>query len=439
MPQATIATAPETRREPVAGNDAIWLQDSPSNLMVINAVFTTDRIEIDAVRRAFQTRVLEGEAGRRYFRLTQRVVWTNGRPYWEVDPRFDIARQIIPAPDTDLSTTAKLQDYVGQAASHPLPDDRPRWQMQHIREYGGDGSAFLVRVHHSMGDGVALVSVIFSLMEEARLAAEDSAEMSRQMQVARGGAAATALRIGLAAPVVLIRDLCWRADRHPLHGPPLSGEKHVAWTEPFQLAHVKAVKNHLSSTVNDVLMTCVSGGLARYLQRLGGTVPDVIKVSMPVNIRRPSAPLTLDNKFAAVPLKLPVGVRPPMDRLRLVKRAMDALKRSVEPIVVYVIQKFLLILLPQMVSRVLIDFLANKCTCVVTNVPGPQHELMLEGRRVRSFLFWVPQRARIGIGISVLSFSGRVQIGVIADARILPDPGLLIRDFETEFRVLQAL
>jgi diacylglycerol O-acyltransferase len=436
---ATLTNPAGTKREPVAGNDAIWLQDSPSNLMVINAVIITDRIEIDAVRRAFQTKVLEGDAGQRYRRMTQRVVWVNGRPYWEVDPQFDIARQVVPAPEADLSTTERLQNYVGRAASRPLPDDRPRWQMQHIPEFEQDASAFVVRVHHSIGDGVALISVIFALMEEAQAAAQDSAEMSRQMRGSRGGAAATALRIALAAPVVLVRDLCWWADRHPLHGPPLSGEKQVAWTEPFDLAHIKAVKNHLGSTVNDVLMSCVSGGLARYLQRIGGEVPDTIKVSMPVNIRRPDAPLTLDNKFAAVPLKLPAGIHPTVERLKLVKQAMDALKRSVEPIVVYVIQKFLLILLPQLVSRTLIDFLANKCTCVVTNVPGPQHALMLEGKRVRSFLFWVPQRARIGIGISVLSFSGRVQIGVIADARLLPDPALLVRDFVEEFRALRNL
>jgi hypothetical protein len=91
------------------------------------------------------------------------------------------------------------------------------------------------------------------------------------------------------------------------------------------------------------------------------------------------------------------------------------------------------------VSRGLIDFLANKCTAVVTNVPGPQRDLRLAGSRLRSLIFWVPQRADIGVGISILSFSGKVQIGVLADTRLLPEPAELIRAFEEEFAALQKL
>jgi hypothetical protein len=91
------------------------------------------------------------------------------------------------------------------------------------------------------------------------------------------------------------------------------------------------------------------------------------------------------------------------------------------------------------VSRGLIDFLANKCTAVVTNVPGPQRGLSLAGRRVRTLMFWVPQRADIGVGISILSFAGKVQIGVICDAEIVPDPVELVRAFEEELAALQAL
>jgi len=91
------------------------------------------------------------------------------------------------------------------------------------------------------------------------------------------------------------------------------------------------------------------------------------------------------------------------------------------------------------VSRGLIDFLANKCTAVVTNVIGPSRDIALEGRRVRSILFWVPQRAKIGVGISILSFAGKVQLGVITDDALVPDPADLIRAFEEEFEALRNL
>ena len=160
---------------------------------------------------------------------------------------------------------------------------------------------------------------------------------------------------------------------------------------------------------------------------------------MPVNIRPPNEPLSMGNRFAAVPLVLPAGITEVRERVAAVKQRMDALKRSVEPIVVYGLQSALLMVLPQAASKVLIDFLANKCTAVVTNVPGPQRGLVVAGRRVRSMMFWVPQRADIGLGISILSFAGKVQVGVLADAVLVPDVQELARAFEAEFEALRMV
>jgi hypothetical protein len=118
---------------------------------------------------------------------------------------------------------------------------------------------------------------------------------------------------------------------------------------------------------------------------------------------------------------------------------MDQVKCSMVPLVIYNLQRALVTFLPQPASRALIDFLANKCTAVVSNIKGPVRDLTLEGRRVRSMLFWVPQRARIGIGISILSFSGKVQVGVMADEALVPDPEALVAAFEAEFDALRGV
>ncbi|MBK9066292.1 MAG: DUF1298 domain-containing protein [Gemmatimonadetes bacterium] len=428
-------------REPVAGNDAIWLQDSATNLMVINAVITTDRLDLATLREAFRVRVIEAEGGRRYDRFHQRVRREGARPYWEDDPDFDIARQIIPAREAGLETRAALQRFVGEEAGRPLPADRPLWQIQLVEQFEGDGSALVVRVHHCIGDGMALVAVIFALMEE--MTAEHPAAPARggirPSAGAPGRGLLKALLIPLAAPGILIKRLLWWPDRHALHGPAVSGKKVVAWTAPLDLAVVKAAKNRLGATVNDVLMASVSGAVSRYLARHAGQSITQFRISMPVNVRRPDAPLRLENRFAAVPLTLPAGISDLGTRVTAVKARMDELKRSVAPIVVYGIQVTLLTVLPHGVSRWLIDFLANKCTAVVTNMPGPQRLVTLAGRQVRGMMFWVPQRADIGVGISVLSFAGKVQVGVIADARLLPDAGLLVEAFEEEFAALRAL
>jgi WS/DGAT/MGAT family acyltransferase len=248
-----------------------------------------------------------------------------------------------------------------------------------------------------------------------------------------------ALAMPFAAPGILLKRLLWVPDRHALHGPKVSGRKQVAWTAPLDLTVVKRAKDALDATVNDVLMAMVSGALSAYLERRTGHVIRRLRISMPVNVRPANEPLTLENRFAAVPIELPAGIPRVEQRIRAVKATMDDLKRSVVPIVVYGIQRALLSVLPQGVSRGLIDFLANKCTAVVTNVPGPQRGISLAGRRVRSMMFWVPQRADIGLGISILSFAGKVQVGVFADAALVPDVQELARAFEAEFDALRMV
>lgn len=424
-------------RERVTGNDAIWLQDSPQNLMVINAVLTLDRIGLEPFRALFRTRVLEGDAGRRFARLRRRVTSEYGAPHWEDDPAFDVTRHIVEAP-APLATKEQLEAYVAATANQPLPGDRPPWQIQHVHQFGADASALIARIHHVVGDGHALVSLLLALMDAD--AAPDAAAAAPPAR--RGDRSPGRIRSMVEAPLVgpflLARRMAERADRSALHGPPLRGAKRVAWSEPIALEDVKVVTRRLGATVNDVLLACVAGGVRRYLAAGSSAAVDAVRVSMPVSVRAPSEPPALNNRFATVLLELPVGMANAVERVRETKRRLDALKRSVEPVVMYGAASVLLRVLPRAMSRGIIDYLANKCTCVVTNVPGPREPLRIAGSTLRTLMFWVPQRARIGLGISILSFSGRVHIGALGDAEVMPDPAQFIRACEAELGELRA-
>ena len=415
-------------RVPVAGADGVWLQDSPRNRMIINSVVTMDRISLDEIRRLWQERVVEADGGERYPRFTRKVVKVGGRFHWEEESQYDIARHIVPAP-ANVRTVEELQDYVSSLAETPLPDDRPLWQIQHIEDFEDGSSSFITRIHHCMGDGLALVPVLFSVMDATQTNMSlpgDKVGKRKQSKLA------LAAKLPIFGPWVLAQKMAWRADRSQVHGPELSGTKRVAWTRKFPLEQVKAVKNRFEATVNDVLMAAVAGAFQRYLEKAEGVVPERIRASMPVSVRAAGERPQMNNRFAAVLLELPAGMKDVRARVAETKRRMDALKRSVEPLVTYGLASLLLRTMPQGMSSRLIDFLANKCTCVVTNVPGPQEDLYIGGRRLRSMIFWVPQRAKIGIGISIFSFAGNVQVGVIADTSLLPDSREFVRAFEEE-------
>jgi len=416
-------------REPVAPNDAVWLQDSATNRMVIHGIYTTDHIDLESARTIFLDRVINADGGARYPRFRRRVVHSRGRWYWEDDPDFEISRHMVPSPLTGKVTVARLQDYIATIAHEALPDDRPRWRIEYIEDFEDGESAFLVRIHHAMADGIAFVPVIFSLMDEMAPVAPPP----KRPALPLGARALNAVLSGLSVPVVLLDRAIWRRDRHALHGRVVGGHKRVAWTRMLPLEDVKRFKNRFEATVNDVLMALVSGAIARYLETAGDERVDHIHVSMPVNMRLPGAPMKMENRFAAVPLTVPLHPRRLPDRIAAVKARMDSLKSGHESFAIFSAVNIMLTTLPHGVSRRLIDFFANKCTTVITNLAGPQVPLALGGRRLRTLMFWVPQRADIGIGISILTFAGNVQVGVIADTSILADPGVLVQAIEAEF------
>ncbi len=91
---------------------------------------------------------------------------------------------------------------------------------------------------------------------------------------------------------------------------------------------------------------------------------------------------------------------------------------------------------PKLVQDKLFDLLLSRATAVMTNVPGPQVPLYLAGSRIEQMMFWVPQSGDIGMGVSILSFNGQVQFGLITDAALVPDPEAVIARFKPEFEEL---
>ncbi len=429
------APQPKNHRRPVEGADGIWLQDSPENLMVINSVLSLDRMDLEEFRQLFEERVVGAGEGRRYPRFKRRIVSERGRPHWEDDPSFNISRHIMAAPEW-IGTEADLQEYVSSLAHLPLPEDRSLWQIQVVAEFQDGTTALIVRIHHCMGDGLALIPVLFSLMDDS--AAEKGFPGDRVAKKPQSRWALAA-KLPVMGPLVLAQKLLLKRDSSPVHGPDLGGVKRVSWTRKFDLDQVKAIKDYFQATINDVLMACVGGAFQRYLGEVHDQVIPRVRASMPVSVRAKGDPPAMNNRFAAVLLELPVGVADIRERVAATKLRMDAMKRSVEPLVTYGLGRVLLKTMPHGLSRRLIDFLANKCTAVVTNVPGPQEPLFINGHRVRSMVFWVPQRAKIGIGISIFSFAGFVQVGVIADTRLIPEPGEFARAFEEELDQMKLL
>ncbi len=440
---------PTPHREPFALADAAWLHmDDPSNLMQITGVFILDRrLEVDALKEVFRTGLLG------YPRFRMRAVDTGlGLPHWELDPDFELdshlsCSQIEPG-------TEALQKRVGVLMALPLDRRRPLWHWHLLQR--PEGSVLVSRLHHAIGDGIALMRVLLQMTHALPGEAEQAfpPRLPVAAPPAKGQKAPLSLRLlhegrAIALQPGKLLDLAGASLGvagelgHLLVLPadpvtPLKGRlgvpKLAAWSEPIPLATIKRVKVAVQGTVNDVLMAALAGALAGYLRRRGAPLPADIRAVVPVDLRRRSDP-ELGNRFGLVFLALPLVVGDPLERLAELKRRMDRLKRSPEAVVAFGMLTAMGGVPASVESRV-IDLFGSKATAVVTNVPGPSQVRCLAGAPIREMVFWVPQAGRLGLGLSILSYAGQVTLGVASDAGLIPDPEILAEEFNTAFAEL---
>jgi len=247
-----------------------------------------------------------------------------------------------------------------------------------------------------------------------------------------------ALTTGVASTAAFTRLVLRLPDPSTILKGPLGVPKRVAWSEPIAIDDVKEVGRALNATLNDVLLSAMTGGLRRYLGHRGERANGVtFRAAMPVNLRSLDDMADLGNQFGLIFLSLPVGIEDPVERLRALHENAKALKRSAEPVVVFAILK-LLGMSPLALQKMAVTIFGSKATAVMTNVPGPREVLHLAGKPIREIFFWVPQSGHLGLGISIFSYAGHVRMGLASDAGLVPDPEVIVQGFHEEFEELQT-
>jgi WS/DGAT/MGAT family acyltransferase len=459
-----------TAAERMSRVDTAWLRmDNEVNLMMIVGVWlVTPAITLTALRERIADKLLK------YERFRQKAVADAMGAHWIADEAFDIDHHVVPAklPKTKGQTERQaLQALCGDLATRRLDADRPLWQFHFIAHYEG-GSAMIARIHHCIGDGIALTSVMMSITDggsdppkrrkkapteephEADWLADAVLKPLTDITVKAiamyGGGVAKTLEM-LSHPqdqmpggtemartgVQVLKDayaLAAMSDDSPtlLKGKPI-GRKVVAWCEPIPLEAVKAVGKGLNCSVNDVLLACAAGAIGQYLAARGDDPKGKeIRAMVPVNLRPLDQAWKLGNRFGLAPLVLPIGIANPIERVYAVHARMAELKGSYQPLLAFAILSMTGLFIKPVQDAVL-GLFAKKTTAVMTNVPGPAVPLKLCGSTLRQNMFWVPASGEVGMGLSILSYGGGVQFGLITDEKLCPDPDEIINRFAPEF------
>jgi WS/DGAT/MGAT family acyltransferase len=452
--------------------DAAWLHmDRPTNLTIVNLVWCFDTpVDWERVKEICRERLIE-----HFPRFSQRVAeprvpWRSVA--WEDDPRFDLEHHFhhlaLPAPGDQ----AALHELVADLMATPLDHDKPLWDMYLVEGYG-PGCAIVFRVHHCIADGIALTRVMVALSDDAPDGAVAPTPLTHRhrhraavMHAATAPIAARASRVRHAA-VALVHAILHVAThprqlRHLLQAAKdaaraltkvllagsdsdtvLRGELGVAQraasTRPLRLADITRTGHATGTTVNDVVLSALTGALRSYLLERHSTVAE-IRAIVPFNLRPLSEPIPreLGNKFGLALLTLPLGFHDPRERLAEVHRRMAELKESPEGAVSYGVLS-VLGMMPLGIERIIIDLYSAKASAVVTDVPGPPHAVYLGGAPVRGMLAWAPRAGSMSMSVTIFSYNGEITVSLAVDAGLIPDPERIVAGVEDELAELQGL
>ena len=474
-----MSASPTVTTERMSRVDTAWLRmDTEANLMMIVGVWLVEpTLSLADLRERVEGSLLK------YDRFRQKVVEDTMGASWVEDGSFDLSDHVV-AEDLPVapgqSPVEALKARVGELAATRLDPSRPLWELRLVEDLETGRSAIITRIHHCIGDGISLISVMLSITDGGKPPPErkkrdtegDDADaefdwfadvllkpvteltikaiglygdgvaksvelMANPVQPLAGGmdvARAGYQLISDAAAMALMPD----DSPTRLKGKATPGKK-VAWGEPLPLEEVKAVGQAFGASINDILLTCVAGAIGEHLRAHGeDPTGKEIRAMVPVNLRPLDQAWKLGNRFGLVPLVLPVGVDNPIDRLGAVRARMNELKGGYQPVMAFALLAVAGLLIKPM-QAALLNLFAKKATAVMTNVPGPREPLKFCGRTIKQTMFWVPASGDIGVGVSILSYAGGVQFGLITDDALCPDPDDIIARFQPEFDKLLYL
>ncbi|MBX3024960.1 wax ester/triacylglycerol synthase family O-acyltransferase [bacterium] len=404
-------------------------------------------------------------------RLRQRVVEAPlrlGLPEWEDDPQFELqyhAREVIlPEPATDRH----LLDFCGAVFATPLDPMRPLWEAYLIEGLAGGRAACFFKTHHAVMDGVGSLAVFDAFTQGHRnepvrvprhhppapFSQPTGARAARLLGDAVGTVASGLLAAGVVSTQALLRPgealaQVWRTGRGlrgllaDLTAPPAVDPLGLASTGvgrrldalALSLPRLQRIKERLGVSLNDVVLTALSGAVGRYHQRRGMRV-ERLHCMVPMNLRPDRERDALGNRVGAFTAILPVGESDPLRRLARI-RQQTATAKGDRRGATYPLVASVLAFMPSAGYRLLSKTVTGRINLICTNMPGPSEPRYLAGARVEAIFPFAPVALGTPLSVALLSYGDTYGVGIDTDPAAIPDPEVLHRYLETAIDELE--
>jgi diacylglycerol O-acyltransferase / wax synthase len=436
----------------LTGLDAsfLHLEDASSHMHVAGVMlFEGPPPPYDELLEAFERRL---PLVPRYRQRLALVPLGQGRPKWVDDPhlnlRYHVRSAALPSPGSE----DQLKDLAGRVFSQHLDRDKPLWEVWLVEGVEDDRFAVLSKTHHALVDGISGVDIISVLFDTSPEPAAPTgpgdrwlprplpspAQLLGEALVERAtvpGEITRSVRALLRGPRRIlegVRDaavgvgaMAW-AGLNPAPSSPYNRQigphRRFTWVRA-DLNDLKAIKDELGGTVNDVVLATVAGALGKHLRRRGQNTDGLeLKAMIPVSVRQDVERGGLGNRVAAMMAPLPVWCQEPVARLDIVREELSHLKSGGQAVGAQVLTELSGFAPPTIMGQASRLMSRQRFfNLVVTNVPGPQFPLYLLGRRMLDPFPMVPLASGQAVGVALLSYDGRINFGLVGDFDLMWD------------------
>ncbi len=486
MSENSIPTKKLSHR--LTGQDSSFIYGESRNgpLHIGSLSFFEDQITYPELVRHFESKL---HLLPRYRQRLIPVPFNFNHATFEDDPDFKIENHIklhqLP-PDT---SEAQLIEAAMAVFRKPLDLNRPLWEAHLFNGFKGNRSVIMWPIHHCLVDGVSgmellnvvmdfrpnppatvsnveswspkplpgpLRQVIDATLDRAQAQLDSMRRLSQMASNFRssvkdlGSDAGTLVRLG--------RQMMRPIAAAPWNAGLVSQERTLAWLRT-SFADVRAIRAAFGGTINDVVLTMLSEGAARYLRLHGGQPGAPLRIGCPVNVRRDDESGSLGNRVSMMLPELPAEPMDPVARLKLVAAETQRIKEAGEP---QALER--LMSNGESNSPALVAMLAGIATAamdtavslqrifpswarraalplglsfIATNVPGSQVPLYLAGHRMADYIGLLPLGGNLGFGVTIVSYNQDLYFTMMAAPNLMPDPDRMKSLVEEVFKELK--
>ena len=395
-----------------------------------------------------------------------------GHPTWEFDQNFDIKKHIFKVQIDAPGGESELIELAGRILTPMMDRRKPLWDIYLVYGLQKKRTSMIARVHHCMVDGVSgvgLLKIVLDISPEVpkiMLAQERPPQpprpdptrrffdtllgnmqegMNRWMEFQTGLMNLTQAltneqtRQSMCETSATTPQLASPVSMLPFNRP-CSGDRKLVWST-FSFAEARAIRAALGGTVNDVVLTALSGAVSRYVELHGQqTAGRQLRVMVPVSLRQDDQRGALGNLVSMLPVEIPLDMPNPVERFQYINRKTVSMKsgRIAEGLNLFAALMGILPAPVHAFAGALATMPIPAFNMVSTNVPGPQVPLYAMGKRMIAYYPYVPVGYAVGCGCAIMSYDQNLYFGLTSDTQAMPDVEKLKEALEQSFIELRG-